>query len=268
MGRAGVFYWPLRICALLVGESSKMTNSITCPNCKTRFVQVGKTKKTYQSTPQQFIGNDAGSLRQTQPVPTPRQLPSLPSWTGQSKTGQRVVQTGVSCAVVGALFTWPGVITVTGATVWFGSMLGGIDNWSVLHKFLDRNRDGKVNRKDVEHIVNNVLDNVLEDAPPASPPIPVHVIRGTETTMGQITGATQEQLHEAAKVMFSEVNKGEAFARSRVGKIFGADFSQVQKEMVKLKLLEGNDNAGYKLTPEGLIFLGRYHSSPSPTPDE
>lgn len=228
--------------------------SIVCPECKARFVRdSGKTFE--QSLP---------TLPQSSPAPRVP-APSIPAPLWASKTGQRLMQAGVSAGVA-FIATHNTVVTIgTGATVWFVSLVGGSGNWGVVKDFLDRNRDGKVNLADIKHAVGAVLDEVLEDTPKV-PPIPVHVVRGETTLMGEITGTTREQLHEAAKVMFSETNKGKAFARARVGGIFGGNFSQVQKEMRKLKLLEGNKNAGYKLTTEGEMFLGRY-LPPSPAPD-
>ncbi len=237
------------------GDETDVTDSMTCPRCKTRYTASDKTfKQTLPTLPQS--------------APAPRlQAPSVPAQYQTSQTGQRVSQACISCVAVAAAWWYPNVITITGGVVWFVSLVGGSGNWGVIHRLLDRNHDGKLNLADIKHAVNAVLDEVLEEAPPTLPPIPVHVIRGGETLMGEITGATREQLHEAAKVMFSEVNKGKAFARARVGKIFGENFSRVQKEMVKLGLLKGNDNAGYKLTTEGKTFLGRY-LPPSPTPAE
>lgn len=229
------------------------------------FRPASKAYKSSGYPAQTFVGDGADTLRQTHP-PAQRQAPHLPTWTQGSRTGMRVMQTSASCGLVYLISGSPVAAGVTGLAVWFGSLLGGQENWGVVHRFLDRNHDGKLNRKDIEHVVNSTLDNVLEPDDDTPPDIPVHVIRGNETVMGVITRATQEQLTEAARVMFSVVNQGKAFSRDRVGGIFGNNFSQVQKEMIKLKLLEGNRHAGYKLTNEGKTFLSRYH--PSPTPNE
>lgn len=239
-----------------------MTHIITCPICGTDFVEAtgGVTRqKTYKST--HFVGNGAASLRSVS-----GSKPTLPTQAWGSKTGQRIAQMGVSCCVVAIFATVPNVITGTGALVWFVSLLGGSDNWGVVRDFLDRNRDGKVNLDDLKHTVNAVLDEVLEDSEPSLPTIPVHVVKGTVTRMGTITGTTQEQLEQAGKAMFSPAHRDKPFSRDRVGSIFGGNFSKVQREMIELELLEGNRHAGYKLTNEGKAFLGRYY--PSPTPDK
>lgn len=247
----------------------KQQHSIVCPVCRTRFTTPAPTyssSNTEYNATARYIGSDAESLRQVHP-PHTRQLPNLPNEIKASKTGQRLMQTCISCGTVAAFLAFPNVITATGMAVWFGSLLLGRDNWDVLLHLLDRNKDGRVDLRDVKDMLDWWKDGDDEQETPPPPSIPVQVIKGSETTFGAITGVTQEQLAEAARVMFSVVHTGKAFARSRVGHIFGSneEFSRVQKEMITLKLLEGNDNAGYKLTNEGLTFLSRYH--PSPTPD-
>jgi len=254
----------------LVENETNVTNSITCPNCKTRFVQVSKTKKTYQSTPQQFIGNDAGSLRQTQPVPAPRQLPSLPDWTGQSKTGQRVVQTGISCGLVAIAGASGPVICTVGLGVWFGSVVFGRENWDVVFRFFDRNKDGRVDSRDLREMTDwwrGGGDDEPVEPPP--PDIVVSVASGSTVTRQRITGTTEEQWQKAAWIMASVTCKDGKFSRDRVGAIFGdnKEFGRVQQEMRTAGLLRGaNRYTGYKLTPAGRAFLAEYR--PSPTPDE
>lgn len=234
-----------------------MTNSITCPSCKARFVEVGNEKSYAQSLP---------ALPQS--APTPRMsAPSVPAPLWASKTGQRLMQAGVSAGVALVATHNTGFAIGTGATVWFVSLVGGSGNWGVIKDLLDRNKDGRIDKSDLMDILGNWWD----DSEPRVPDLPVEVVRGKKTVYGKITGTTREQLTEAAVIMFTVVNQDKPFSRDRVGGVFGSNFSNVQKEMRKLGLLEGNKNAGYKLTTDGKTFLGRYHptaKAPSPTPNE
>ncbi len=239
-----------------------MTDSMTCPTCGTRYTA---EQKAYPAM--RLVGDDAASLRVEDTRSPNRQLPNVPTPLWSSKTGQRLMQSGVSAGVAAAAWWHPGIITLTGATVWFVSLIGGSGNWGVVKDLLDRNKDGRVDIRDLRDMVRWWKDDNDEPDQPKPPDIVVPVASGSTVTRQRITGTTEQQWIEAAFVMASVTHKDGKFSRNRVGYIFGSDkeFGRVQQEMVTATLLTGGRYTGYRLTSAGRAFLAKYRP---PAPDE
>jgi predicted transcriptional regulator len=102
----------------------------------------------------------------------------------------------------------------------------------------------------------------MKIAPDQPHDVHFEVRNGATSHHGIIPGVTEGQMEEAARLALI-THHGECFSKRLVGPAFGSieKFLEIQKEMIARHLLikagKGR-NAGYKLTPSGVVFLSNY----------
>lgn len=249
-----------------------MTQRRTCANC------ANYKPLTWTAQAQTFSGSDAGNLTQTHPLPAARPA------SGKSTTRIRLEQSlavGTACTLCAAplILPVPLLASATVAMSAFAFVLSvalGKENQEALFKLLDRNKDGRVSRKDLQHIFDNWWDNgeSEDDTTPASQAVMDKVQLGYEFHRRMPDGSIQyavilpehpryigkEKLRQAARV--HEINNNECnFSKRGCGEPFGDDLRQAQKELERLGYIKRTGkaaNAPRVWTLDGERWLERF----------
>lgn len=153
-----------------------------CGQLHTLTVEMLKSSKwTAKADYPHLVGERASKL---EPIGATTPKP-VRAWT-KSRTWERTVQavlaggaTSIFCLAIGKPDYVSLVAPLTACAYWFGSTLLGAENWDVAFRFLDRNKDGRIDREDLQVVFDDwwekgELDEHVQ-AEPVLSPFPVRV---------------------------------------------------------------------------------------------
>lgn len=256
-----------------------------CWNCgaEQNISKPPSTTWTARSDYPHLVGEKASGL---EPVGTATPKP-VRAWTKSriwERTVQAVLAGGVAAIlcraigdgqILGIVVPVNTAAPLTACAYWFGSTLLGIENWDVAFRLLDRNNDGRVDRKDLQAIFDDWWEKGESKEPIPAPQSTTDKVQlGFQINRWMSDQTLQravilpecpryvgkEKLRQAARV--HEINDGKCnFSKRGCGEPFGDDLAQVQNELERLGYIQRKGkakNAPRIWSPEGERWLEQF----------
>ena len=240
------------------------------------FAIVKLNKSKTWTAQQKFERVDSeGPLVQTHPAPVTKPVRSRT----KSRTWERTIQASLAggaasilCLAFGQEQLTRIIAPLTASTYWFGSTLLGTENWDVVFRLLDRNRDGRVDFRDLQAFFDDWWEKgEADERTPAPQSTTDQVVYGYELHRMMPDRSlqraillpdypryvTKQKLIQCARLYF-ELDGNKNFSKRQCGEPFGDDIAQIQDELERLGYVAKKGkakNAPRGWTPEGKRWL-------------